>query len=170
MPQFYTRLASIALYLYIFIIICYRGFMKKYARSLATAASLTLIASCGSFDRNYEGSGNEFTIRGPITDVGEKSIKIYPKEVLNAEGAAEGWFSEDAVTQVHNNYGDSGCNDHEVDYQIIDEAGNPEGLDMLQEGDWVEIQGRIRESKKSCGDSPSWGETPVFDEVHEILR
>lgn len=132
------------------------------------AAIATLSACTDSTD--YGGEGDGFTLRGPIVAVGERSIKISPQVIVDANGDATGWFAEGKVTQVHNNYEDDGCDIHEVGNVILDRAGHTEELDDLKKGEWVEVDGRIRDSKTSCSDSPFWDQRPVFDEVRELLR
>lgn len=146
--------------------------LSDVRRSIGAAGvvvGVVLLPACGIFDVNYEGEGNEFVIRGPIQDIGDNSVQILPIEVLEGNGAAEDWFEPDDPTRVHDNYEGEWCTQQEVGV-VLDVQGVEQELDALEEGQWVEIHGRIRESKTSCGKTPTWDDRPVFDTVQEILR
>ena len=72
----------------------------------AGAAGFLLFLTAGCVDPNYAGEGNDFTIRGPVQEVGERSVTILPVEVIDANGNAVDWFHPDDPTQVHDNYKD----------------------------------------------------------------
>lgn len=133
----------------------------------ALGAGTLAVSGCGLFEKNYEGEGNEFIIRGPVLDVGDDSVKILPLEIVDADGKAKNWFHTDDETRVHDNYKNGWCNQKEVG-DVYDVNGLEEDLDDLQEGEWVEIHGKIRESKVHCGKHPRWNWRPVFDSVQEI--
>lgn len=119
---------------------------------------------------DYDGDNNEFKLRGQIVDLGERSIKLVPEVIIDSNGKAEGWFDTDDETRVHNNYKNELCNVKEVDNVILDESGEEQAINGLQVGDWVEVEGRIRESKTSCSKTPTWDERPVFNQVEEVTR
>lgn len=139
------------------------------ARRASGAAAIALLFFAGCVDPNYDGEGNDFIIRGPIQDVGDNSIQILPLEVVEAEGKAEDWFHGDDPTRVHDNYKDEWCNQDEVG-EVFDADGNPQLLADIQEGEWVELSGQIRESKTSCGKTPMWDHRPVFETATELRR
>lgn len=142
----------------------------SYRRILsAGAAGLLLFLAAGCAEPNYAGEGNNFTIRGPVQEVGERSVTILPAEVIDANGQAVEWFHPDDPTQVHDNYKDGSCDITTVG-NAQDRSGATESLEDIQEGEWVEIQGQIRESKTSCGKSPMWEDRPVFVSVEELPR
>jgi hypothetical protein len=148
-----------------------RFFDRKIVRGgLVLGFGALALSSCGAFDHNYEGEGNEFTISGPILDIGDDSIKIMPLEITETNGEADGWFDEDDETRIHDNYENEWCNAKEVGGVVYDAGGEEVEMHDLEEGDWVEVEGRIRESKTSCGKTPTWDDRPVFEEVREIIR
>jgi hypothetical protein len=140
---------------------------NKVIAATALGIGAFVMSGCGALEQNYSGEGNEFTIRGPILDVGDNSVKIMPLEILEVNGKSESWFETDDETRVHDNYKNSGCDQKEVGV-IYDQFGTGENLDDLQAGEWVEITGKIRESKSSCGKTQAWNWRPVFDVVREI--
>lgn len=134
--------------------------------SCAAGALLLLTAGCA---KNYEGDGNSFTIRGPVQEVGDNSITILPVDVVDAEGKSIDWFEADDATRVHDNYNNEWCNQKDVG-EVFDTAGDPQGLADVQEGEWVELQGSIRESKETCGKYARWEHRPVFETATEQPR
>lgn len=136
------------------------------AATMLGIGALTM-SGCGTLDKNYSGEGNEFTIRGPIIDVGDNSVKILPVVILEVNGKATSWFDIDDETRIHDNYENKGCDQKEVGI-IYDAYRNPMELDGLDVGEWVEVVGKLRESKSACGKYASWDWRPVFDVVQEI--
>lgn len=135
----------------------------------SSAAGLLLFVAAGCVNPNYDGEGNNFTIEGPVQDVGDNSITIFPIKVLDAEGKAADWFHADDETQVHDNYHNEWCNQKDVG-QVYDTAGHIEELSDVREGEWVKLTGHTRESKESCGKTPIWDDRPVFDTAAELPR
>jgi hypothetical protein len=136
---------------------------KPYFAAFAVLAFL----SAGCSEINYEGKGNHFVIEGPITEIGDQSVRIKPTDPISLEGKSEHWFNTNngGTNQIHNNYQDDGCSERHVDRE-----SNEIQMKNLQVGEWIKVEGDIRESKDACGKHPAWSERPVFTSVQEIAR
>lgn len=98
---------------------------------------------------DYDGSGDEFAVTGQITDVGERSIKIDTAQVDRADGDAEGWFNQGNETQIHDNFEGDECELEQVGAEY-DITGAEVELGNLSVGQWVSVEGNIRDSAE-CG-------------------
>lgn len=141
------------------------------------AAGGLAVGACGG---NTSGEGNEFTVKAKIVRVGKHSVTVRIKDILEAQGKAEGWFKEDEppgkTHQIHDNYQDcgtfSGLNLHTVGKET-DIEGFEEELQDVNPGAYVELSGRIRDSYYHCKsgkyDSSKWKARPVFDQLTEFV-
>lgn len=132
-------------------------------------AGFALLAAVGCSSPDYEGEGDEFVIEGYVVDVGERSLKVVPTDIIEARGHAGDWFTEGDETRIHNNYKNDWCNIKTIPNEVLTLDGGTE-LEDLEINDWVQVEGNVRESKESCGKTPAWDHRPTFGEVHEILR
>ena len=140
---------------------------RNVFRAMFFASLLGLAAvGCSIEDPNYSGEGNDFMVKGEITDVGKQSIEAEVMEVISATGEASEWFEAEEEDRFHDN-----CNCHGMwkgnkKFGLVE---NYQGAEMqlsdLQAGECVEISGKIRSSK--VGDD--WDDRPVFEVVRQVL-
>lgn len=141
--------------------------MNKISKIVAAGALAVGLAACVNPD--YEGEKNKFVVEGFVTDVGEAEVAIVPKDIIEVHGEAKKWFHIDQEHHLHHDYQDEDCDEIIVGKEFNKE-GNPQEIGDLNPGEWVTVEGRIRESKISCGKSSSWEYWPVYDEITEINR
>ncbi len=143
--------------------------IKRFIESKIARAALVLGIGAAKLTgcADYEGKDNQFVISGPVHDVGEHSVKITPVNVTEAEGKSRKWFKDGKDTRVHDNYKHDWCNITDVGIEFARD-GQPQTLNDLQEGEWVELSGSIRDSKVTCGKNSRWETRPVYTVLREI--
>lgn len=149
----------------------------KIPRAVCLGLALLAMASCAEEEHNYEGVGNEFRLYGHVTDVGNASITVKVTKVEDAEGAARKRYIKKSEiprigreTQVHNNYEGPDCEEVYVG-STYDKEFQPIPLSDIDEGDYVLLEGNIRESKVDCGtDSEDWDHRPVYILARQVAH
>jgi hypothetical protein len=135
------------------------------SRIAAAAITLAGVVGCG----NTSPEKHTFTIEGPVLVVGERSITMMPRNIVETEGKASKWFKETKPTQVHNNYNNDSC-DRKTIGKTFSTSNQPEPLSEVEVGEWVRVEGAILESHDSCGENASSDYRPVYIKAQEMLR
>jgi hypothetical protein len=163
---------------------------EKYSvRKRLAAAGLVLLggaslSACGDEAPDYVGAGNEFMIRGIVSDSevdGLVQIKEDKIEIIQVSGKAENWFNNgDGVAFLHDEFdflqkygqepgGFWTCADDVYVGKVYDQSGNQIEPEQLRPGEVVEIEGRIHQStyRQSAGKSSycTEEELAVYDSV-----
>lgn len=130
---------------------------RNVLRTSALAVSMLFgAAACA----NYSGNGNEFVVRGEITEVGEQSLAADIYEIEETHGEADGWFEDGTSHRIHDNCDCHGAWSGRKTYGVVlDNAGEEIDISELQEGQCVEFTGKIRSNKEG----KSHSDRPVFD-------
>lgn len=132
---------------------------------------------------NYDGTGNEFTVRGPVKDVFEDMVEIAADDlvVVDASGRSVEWFQSGYGRELttgdvrfHTGYRDPRLSHGFLEFcgkeievgRVVDTDGSTATMGELNRGDYIEIQGDIRDEKRYAGKSGCVRHgTAVFEEV-----
>ena len=162
-----------------------KTFKRLTAAGLIALGSISL-AGCSETSYNYEGTGNEFVVHGPVFDVeSDGTIHINEKQIVvdEAHGTAPDWFKNGDGQNVFSDnfnfeplyrensedfWGSCGGKEITVGH-VFDQNGQEIHVQDLRPGIEVVIRGSIRDSRKLV----SMGKTvickseeyPVFDSV-----
>ncbi len=161
---------------------------KIAAAGLVVLGGLSL-TGCGKSAVDYEGTGNEFSVRGVVSDAeGDGLVQIQEDQivVIGASGKAETWFSEGKGQGVLSDEFDFlqkyskepggmlSCGDNTYVGEVSDQYGHLIEPEALQPGTVVEIHGKIRQSMyyQSTGKSGYCNEEDlaVYDRVTIVDR
>lgn len=132
---------------------------------LMVAVASVGLTACS--DYNFSGKGNEFVVRGVVTDPGHHSLKATIYEIDKAEGDAQGWFDDKAVHQIHDNCNcnpDSFWNENVKAGRTLDLNGNEIQPFSVPIGACVEFDGKIREHHEG----KTYDQRPVYDVARQI--
>lgn len=154
-------------------------------RRACAAAGLALLGSgalgaCSSEAPDYQGVGNEFVVRGIVSDSEEDGLVQVSEEdlvVLETAGRADTWFAEGDGQEFLGDefnflqtYGEESeswwkCADEVEVGEVFDVNGQEIEPEQLQPGDVVEIQGRIHDSTDRRGKRCREEELAVYDTI-----
>lgn len=134
---------------------------KNIPAVLAVALGSFAVAGC----TNPEGTGNDFHLRGKIENVGEQSITVRTKQILQEDGESEDWFSVGDHNQLHDNCDCHGIFNSRKQYgSVYALGGTPSELSSLKEGQCVDAIGKVRDDD----DGKTYHTRAVFDKVTVI--
>lgn len=139
----------------------YEWFKSKKARAAAAvfAGALTLVGYA-----NYSGEGNEFEVKGVVTDPGEQSLKVRIYEIDETHGQANGWFEIGNVHQIHDNCDCHGAWSGRKTYGTVYDGGMIIEPSEVLLGSCVDLVGKIRANQEGKYTS----DRPVFDTAQII--
>lgn len=125
----------------------------------ATACALALgIAAVGC--ANYSGNGNEFTVKGRVTDPGKQSLKVDIYEIDQTSGRANGWFEDGVSHRIHDNCDCHGAWTGRKQYgHVISNEGQEISPAEVTVGSCVEFEGKIRSNQEG----KTHNDRPVYD-------
>ncbi len=141
--------------------------LRKYG---ALAGIIGAVGVAGCNKPNYEGRGNEFTVKAVVDHHGDYSVTIKEQgqKVIKQQGEAIGWFGDNEPHQIHNHFKDksNGCETKRFVGKVVDAYGNEESLESLRPGDNIVIDGMVSDSsvvgyKGICGSQLR----PVFTRI-----
>lgn len=156
------------------------------AISTLTAVGALGLSGCTEAPKDYEGTGQEFVVRGPLSSVHRDGvIKIQQDhlEVVSSEGKAEGWFPEHKGQNFLSdkfNFHQShdrepagfwgGCADEFVVGEAFDTSGSEINIQDIKPGTEIRVTGKIRETTyydaalKQCDEK----DIAVYDKVEIV--
>lgn len=125
----------------------------------ATACALALgFAAVGC--ANYSGNGNEFTVKGRVTDPGKQSLQVDIYEISETNGDADGWFEDGVSHRIHDNCDCHGTWSGRKQYgRVISNEGRQITPSEVSVGSCVEFEGKIR----SDNEGKTYTDRPVYD-------
>jgi len=132
-----------------------------FVKAALCAAGLLTLAGCA----NFTGEGNEFSVKGRVTDAGSQSLEIETTDIFSTNGDADDWFEVGEDNRLHDN-----CDCHgfwhgrkkygtvyNIDGAVIDTSDVP--LDSC-----VIFEGSVRDDS----DGKYTHERAVFTEAHVV--
>lgn len=137
-------------------------FESKVARAaLVLGLGATVLTGCA----NYSGDGNEFVVRGTVTEAGNESLKARITQVSEANGDAAGWFGVGNEHRLHDNCDCHGTWHGRKQYGIV---LNLSGLEIepseVDPGACMEFSGKIRSDREG----KTYNERPVYDIAQQV--
>lgn len=137
--------------------------MNRYPIKQNTLRTALLAAGLGLFAvgcANYSGDGNNFVVKGKVTDVGRQSIGVDIYDIEETHGDANGWFEDGVDHILHDNCDCHGFWNGRKKYgHVEDFDGNEIELSQVQEGSCVEFTGKIRSDQEG----KTYDNRPVYD-------
>ncbi len=132
---------------------------------IGAVLGLSALAVSGCSGPNYSGEGNEFVVRGKVTDTGKQSVRAKIYQIDSTDGDATDWFSVGETEHLHDNCDCHGFWKSRKKYGTITEAGLVEiSPSDVAIGSCIVFTGKIR----SNAEGKTYDDRPVYEMANII--